>query len=92
MGNLIGKTSFLDIATLSKNAKLIIGNDTGPMHLIVACSSNKAKKIILFGEGSDPNLCAPIGKNVYIVRKENINKIKPNHIKVILNKNNYSNV
>ena len=75
-----------------KNAKIIIGNDTGPMHLLVACSSNGAKKIILFGAGSDPNLCAPRGKNVYIVKKENINQIKPNHIKTLVNKNNYSNV
>ncbi len=90
--DLIGRTSLLDIVALSKNAKIIIGNDTGPMHLLVACSSNGAKKIILFGAGSDPNLCAPRGKNVYIVKKENINQIKPNHIKTLVNKNNYSNV
>ncbi len=88
--NLIGNTNFSDLAYLSSGAELIIGNDTGPMHLLVACSNNKATKIVLFGDASNPDLCAPRGANVIIVKKKNINDIKPQSIINIINKKNYS--
>ena len=88
--NLIGNTNFSDLAFLSSGAELIIGNDTGPMHLLVACSKNKATKIVLFGDASNPDLCAPKGYNVTIVQKKNINEIKPESIIDIINKKNYS--
>ena len=88
--NLIGKTNYSDLAYLSSRAKLILGNDTGPMHLLVACSDNKTDKFVLFGEGSDPSLCAPTGQNVVIVKEKNINEIKPDSIKNLINKKNYS--
>ena len=72
--NLIGKTNYSDLAYLSSRAKLILGNDTGPMHLLVSCSNDKIAKIVLFGEASDPTLCAPIGKNVIIVKENDINE------------------
>jgi ADP-heptose:LPS heptosyltransferase len=84
--NLIGKTNYSDLAYLSSHAKLILGNDTGPMHLLVACSNDKIAKIVLFGEASDPTLCAPIGKNVMIVKENDINNIKTKYIKNLLNK------
>ena len=88
--NLIGKTNFSDLAHLSSRARLIIGNDTGPMHLLVACSNVKVCKIVLFGAASDPTLCAPMGKNVIIVKENDINEIKVKNIKNLINKNNYS--
>ena len=84
--NLIGKTNYSDLANLSSRAKLIIGNDTGPMHLLVSCSDDKISKIVLFGGGSDPKLCAPIGKNVIIIKENNINAIKTENIKNLINK------
>ena len=83
--NLIGKTTFLDLATLSQGASIILGNDTGPMHLLVASSGKKTKSIVLFGNASDPKLCAPRGKNVIILQKENIDQIVPNEIKNLIN-------
>lgn len=83
--NLIGKTTFLDLATLSQGAHVILGNDTGPMHFLVASSRKKTKSIVLFGNASDPNLCAPIGENVVILQKENINEIIPDEIKSLIN-------
>jgi ADP-heptose:LPS heptosyltransferase len=71
--NYAGKTSIKDIAFLSSNAIGAVGNDTGPMHLISSCG---LKTIVLFGSGSNPDLCAPIGKNVSIISKDNINDIK----------------
>ena len=84
--NLIGKTNFSDLAYLSSNAKLILGNDTGPMHLLVACSNDKIPKIVLFGSASDPTLCAPIGQNVIIVKENNIKDIKTENIKSLIKK------
>ena len=86
--NLIGKTNYSDLAYLSSRAKLIIGNDTGPMHLLVSCSDDKIAKLVLFGGGSDPTLCAPVGKNVIIVKENNINEIKTEYIKDLINKKN----
>lgn len=71
--NYAGKTNFKDIVYLSSHARFAIGNDTGPMHLI---ASNSLLTIVLFGSDSDPNLCAPIGKNVKIIQEKDINDIK----------------
>lgn len=71
--NYAGKTSFEDIAFLSSHAIGAIGNDTGPMHLIASCG---LKSIVLFGSGSNPDLCAPVGNNVFILNNDNINDIK----------------
>ena len=84
--NLIGKTNYSDLAYLSSRAKLVLGNDTGPMHLLVSCSSDEIAKIVLFGGASDPTLCAPIGKNVVIVKENDINDIKTKRIKNLINK------
>ena len=65
--NYAGKTSFKDIVFLSKFSMCAIGNDTGPMHLLAACRLNS---IVLFGAGSNPDLCAPIGNNVNILHKD----------------------
>ena len=35
---------------------------------------------------SDPKLCAPIGKNVYIIQKKNINAILPDDIIKLMSK------
>ena len=56
------------------------------MHLLVACSNDKIAKVVLFGGASNPKLCAPIGKNVTIVKENNINDIKPENIKNLINK------
>ncbi len=78
--NLVGKTSYLDLAEIARKSKWIVGNDTGPMHLLVQCSKVNAKKIVLFGSHSNPKLCAPIGKNVFIIQKNKINDILPNDV------------
>ncbi len=88
--NLIGKTSYSDLAYISSGANLILGNDTGPMHLLIACSKKETVKIVLFGEGSDPDLCAPRGKKVFIIQEKNINQIIPKRVIKVINENNYS--
>ncbi|MBE9605475.1 glycosyltransferase family 9 protein [Acetobacteraceae bacterium H6797] len=52
------KTSFFDIATLAAGARLLVGNDTGPMHL-AACMGPPA--IALFSAAGVPAKHAPRG-------------------------------
>jgi ADP-heptose:LPS heptosyltransferase len=53
---LVGQTSFGDIASLARGARLVAGNDTGPMHI---AASAGAPALILFSSDSDPALSAP---------------------------------
>lgn len=54
--NLAGKTGFFELATVLKGAMLVIGNDTGPLHLAATLG---VPCISLFSNTSDPKLCAP---------------------------------
>jgi ADP-heptose:LPS heptosyltransferase len=54
--SLVGRTGFGDIAGLARRARLVVGNDTGPMH--VAASAG-APALILFSSDSDPAMSAP---------------------------------
>ncbi|MCC9621021.1 glycosyltransferase family 9 protein [Thalassospira sp. MA62] len=68
--NLMGRTGFLDIASLAARSVLSIGNDTGPMHIAAAAG---APCIVLFSRESDPSLSAPrgIGKDAVSIVREN---------------------
>jgi len=65
--DLTGKTSFADIAALARRAAFCVGNDTGPTHLaaVAGCPT-----LALFGEDSDPALCAPRGPRVAVLRRQ----------------------
>jgi len=67
--NLLGKTNFAEIAELARNATLAVGNDTGPIHIIAA---TKCPVLVLFSKFSNPDLCAPRGDNVSIIRKTHL--------------------
>lgn len=57
--DLIGRTNLAEIAALARGARLAVGNDTGPMHLIAASG---CPSVVLFSDDSDPALCAPRGR------------------------------
>jgi ADP-heptose:LPS heptosyltransferase len=67
--NLIGKTSFGDLAELGRSARFSIGNDTGPTHLLAAVGS---PVVVLFSNASDPALCAPRGPDVRVLRRPDL--------------------
>ena len=73
--NLVDKTSLAEVAQISRLCKLAVGNDTGPMHLINECSSPRARIVVLFGSDSNPDLCAPRGKKVKVLRRDSISDI-----------------
>lgn len=66
--DLIGQTNLAEIATLARRARLAVGNDTGPMHLIAATG---CPAVVLFSDDSDPALCAPRGK-VTVLRRPDL--------------------
>jgi ADP-heptose:LPS heptosyltransferase len=67
--DLTGRTGFGDIVALGAGARRAIGNDTGPMHLVVA---GGAAATVLYSAASDPDLTAPRGKDVVILRRDRL--------------------
>jgi ADP-heptose:LPS heptosyltransferase len=64
--DLTGQTQFGDIVALGTMARRAIGNDTGPMHLLVAAG---CPATVLYSIASDPALTAPRGRDVAILRR-----------------------
>jgi ADP-heptose:LPS heptosyltransferase len=67
--DLTGQTSFGDIVALGRRALRAIGNDTGPMHLLVAAG---CKATVLYSGASDPALTAPRGVEVIVLQRPNL--------------------
>ena len=57
--DLCGKTNILQLASILKKCKFVVGSDTGPMHLANAVGTNSA---FIFG-GSDIKETSPYGNN-----------------------------
>ncbi len=70
--NLVGETSFFDIATMARGASIAVGNDTGPMHM---ASLVGTPSLWLFSGSSNPVQSAPRGSHIYILREYNIGDI-----------------
>jgi len=67
--DLTGQTSFAEIVGLGAVARYAIGNDTGPMHLIVAAGCPAS---VLYSAASDPALTQPRGASVTVLRRDNL--------------------
>lgn len=65
--DLTGQTSFAEVAALARRAAWAVGNDTGPTHLAAASG---CPTLALFGEDSDPALCAPRGPAAAVLRHQ----------------------
>ena len=66
--DLTGRTDFAQLAVLGAKAALVVGNDTGPTHLLAAAG---APTIALFSDASDPDLCGPRG-HVAVIRSPDL--------------------
>ncbi len=62
-------TGFGDVVALGRVALHAVGNDTGPMHLLVA---GGAAATVLYSASSDPALTAPRGPRVTILRRDDL--------------------
>jgi len=64
--DLSGRTDFAAIATLARAARVAVGNDTGPMHIVAAAG---CPSVVLFSDESEPRLCAPRGRAVRVLQQ-----------------------
>ena len=71
--SLAGKTTLADVAELGRCTVVSVGNDTGPMHIL---ATGGHPTFVLFGDGSDPSLCAPRGENVECLISNNHGDIR----------------
>jgi ADP-heptose:LPS heptosyltransferase len=70
--DLTGRTDFGQLASLGRAARIAIGNDTGPMHLLAAAG---CPSLVLFSRDSDPALCAPRGAVVHVLRRADLQQL-----------------
>lgn len=66
--DLTGRTDFAKVAMLGAKAALVVGNDTGPLHLAAATG---APTVVMFSSASDPELAAPRG-HVTVLKADNL--------------------
>ncbi len=70
--DLTGRTSLFELAAVARGASLVVGNDTGPLHL--ACSMG-APTIVLFSEAGVPEEAAargPAGEWATVLRERDL--------------------
>lgn len=72
--NLCGKTTLNHLAALGRQARGVLGNDTGPFHILwlAGCPA-----IGIFSGRSDPLSCGPIGPNATVLQQPLIADISP---------------
>ena len=79
--NLLNKTEIEDLCVLARNAKLAIGNDTGPMHVF---TMNGCNSLVLFSDDSNPIRCAPRAINkrkiVKIIQKNDLRNLTTDEV------------
>ncbi len=70
--DLCGRTSLEALTALGRGARLAVGNDTGPMHMIAAAG---APSLVLYSMESDPAKIAPRGPVVKTLRRESLSDL-----------------
>ena len=75
--NLCGRTSFAEIAAMGRSARMAVGNDTGPMHLIATAG---APSVVLFSGASDPALTAPRGRRVQVLQRHDLGDLSVDEV------------
>ena len=67
--DLTGRTDLRQLAAVARQARLAVGNDSGPTHLAAASG---CPTLALFGDESDPALCAPRGRAVQVLQQASL--------------------
>ena len=71
--DLTGQTTLYDLAALGRLARLSVGNDTGPMHLIAYAGT---PSVMLMSKVSRPSHCAPRGPRAQTQWVEDLKDLK----------------
>ncbi len=78
--DLTGQTGLGELYDLARRAALVVGNDTGPMHL---AALSGAPCLVLFGADSDPAITAPRGPGgewLAILRTDDLTLLEVNEV------------
>jgi|TARA_B100000315_G_scaffold220259_1_gene222770 ADP-heptose:LPS heptosyltransferase len=67
-----GRTDLFDVVGLCRDAELVIGNDSGPLHLAAITGR---PTVVLFSAASDPALCAPRGQAVRVIHRQRLDDL-----------------
>lgn len=70
--DLSGQTSLYQIIELGRRAKAVVGNDTGPLHMV---SLAKCPTVVLWSRASDPAVFSPQGDHVRVILENNLEKL-----------------
>jgi ADP-heptose:LPS heptosyltransferase len=70
--NLCGLTSLHDLAAVSRGAKLVVGNDTGPMHITALTG---IPTFFLFSGTHDPKKVIPLLNNAHYLEKNPLTEL-----------------
>jgi len=65
--NLLGRTSFGQLAALARRAQVVVSNDTGPAHIMATVG---APTLVLFSAASDPLVSLPRGPHVAFMQEK----------------------
>jgi len=79
--DLTGHTTAGDLCDLARMARIAIGNDTGPTHLLAAAG---CPTITLFSHDSDPTLCAPRGAWTRVLRRRDLAELSVEEVMTAL--------
>jgi ADP-heptose:LPS heptosyltransferase len=75
--DLTGHTTLADLASLGRAASLVVGNDTGPMHLIAATG---CPSLMLLSAATDPDHCAPRGAFARFLQRPRLETLEPDDV------------
>lgn len=79
--DLTGETALAEVAALGRRALWAIGNDTGPMHLLVTAG---APATVLYSAASDPALTAPRGQRVTVLQRRHLTDLRAEEVAATL--------
>lgn len=75
--NLCGQTDLAQLAAIAAGAKLVVGNDSGPIFL---AAKTGAPSWMLMGADTDPSMSAPTGKNAHYIKTDNLQSLKADEV------------
>lgn len=78
--NLAGKTSLKELAAVLKNMRVLVTNDSGPMHLAAMVNT----PVVALFRKSPPGVSAkrwgPLGKDNIVIENDSLDKISPDEV------------
>lgn len=81
--NLGGKTSLLELASMAEKAAIVVGNDTGPMHIAAAVG---ATTVFILSGTTNPTWTVPTSPRNLWLREDRINNISIDDVSIAVDK------